>query len=127
MTTDETNERMVTTSDTVRMAALVSEQTSKQVREVAASLSQRFTSMLTTYVPDAISQAEKVRQATEDERAIKRNRNRMLILVVVLAMELVVPTLAGIHVLPMIMVKYEVLCITAPDIALTMYAYFKRY
>lgn len=127
MTTDETNERVVTSTDTVRLAAIVAEQTNKSVREMAVSLQERMTKAITTYVPAAISQAEKVRQATEDERAVKRNRNRMLILVVVLVMELIVPTLASAHLLPMIMVKYEVLCITAPDIALTMYAYFKRY
>lgn len=74
-----------------------------------------------------IDAKDRDRQVIEDERAIKRNRNRMLILLVVLAMELIVPTLYGWHLLPALVVKYEVLAITAPDILLTIYAYMRRY
>jgi hypothetical protein len=78
-------------------------------------------------VLELVNGAIKNRQAVEDERAIHRNRNRILILLVVLAMELIVPTLYGWHILPAIFVKYEVLAITAPDALLTVYAYVKRY
>jgi hypothetical protein len=79
------------------------------------------------HVRTLIDSAEEERQKIEDERAIKRNRNRMLILAVVLLMELIVPTLYGWGMLPAICIKYEVLAITAPDIALTLYAYLRRY
>jgi hypothetical protein len=76
----------------------------------------------------AVVEAEdKERQAIEDERAIRRNRNRLLILIAVLIMELVVPTLYGMHLLPLLFVKYEVLAITLPDALLTVYAYVRRY
>ena len=74
-----------------------------------------------------VKAAEDERQEIEDERAVKRNRNRILILVAVLIMELIVPTLYGAHLLPALFVKYEVLAITLPDALLTVYAYVKRY
>lgn len=67
------------------------------------------------------------RQEAEDVRANRRNRNRILILVVVLLMELIVPTLYGWHMLPAFFLKYEVLAITAPDALLTVYAYIRKY
>lgn len=67
------------------------------------------------------------RQAAEDKRANARNRNRLYILAVVLIMELFVPTLAGMHLLPPIVIKYEVLAITAPDALLTVWAYAHKY
>lgn len=67
------------------------------------------------------------RQAAENLRANRRNRNRILILVVVLLMELIVPTLYGWGVLPVFFLKYEVLAITLPDALLTVYAYIRKY
>jgi hypothetical protein len=67
------------------------------------------------------------RQQAENIRANRRNRNRILILIVVLIMELAVPTLYGMHLLPSFFLKYEVLAITVPDAALTVYAYIRKY
>jgi hypothetical protein len=67
------------------------------------------------------------RKVDEDKRANARNRNRLWILGVVLLMEMFVPTLAGMHLLPLIVVKYEVLAITAPDAFLTLYAFWRKY
>jgi hypothetical protein len=67
------------------------------------------------------------RQKAEDLRANARNRNRIYILVVVLIMELAVPTLYGMHMLPALFLKYEVLAITAPDALLTVWAYIHKY
>ncbi len=69
----------------------------------------------------------KARQVAEDKRANHRNRNRLLILLTVLILELVVPTLYGWHMLPSFFLKYEVLAITAPDALLTVYAYVRKY
>jgi hypothetical protein len=67
------------------------------------------------------------RQEAEDKRANARNRNRLYILVFVLVMEMFLPTLAGMHLLPPIVIKYEVLAITAPDALLTVYAFWRKY
>jgi hypothetical protein len=67
------------------------------------------------------------RQAVEDVRANHRNRNRIYILLTVLVMELIVPTLYGMHLLPKFFLTYEVLAITLPDALLTVYAYLRKY
>jgi len=78
-------------------------------------------------VTQAVQDAQEARQRTEDTRAVRRNRNRILSLLVVLAMELIIPTLAVRGWLPSFVVRYEVLAITAPDLALTAYAWLRRY
>jgi hypothetical protein len=78
-------------------------------------------------VKGLIEQSEAERKAAEDIRANRRNRNRILILVTVLIMELVVPTLYTWHLIPALFIKYEVLAITLPDALLTVYAWRKRY
>jgi hypothetical protein len=78
-------------------------------------------------VMEMIDGALTKRKVDEDKRANARNRNRLWILAVVLLMEMFVPTLAGMHLLPMIVVKYEVLAITAPDAFLTLYAFWRKY
>lgn len=85
------------------------------------------TSFYSSHVTEEVTRVLAERQAAEDVRANRRNRNNLLKLLVVLAMELVLPTLISLHVVPIWMVTYEVLVITAPDIALTVYAYFRRY
>jgi hypothetical protein len=82
-----------------------------------------FDNRLMTLVNGAVESREKA----ENVRANRRNRNRILILLVVLFMELIVPTLYGWHVLPAIFLKYEVLAITLPDALLTVYAYIRKY
>jgi hypothetical protein len=77
-------------------------------------------------VKHLISDAERERQSIEDVRAVKRNRNRLYILGVVLAMELIIPTIIQATGW-LLLSRYEVLAITAPDIALTVYAYMRRY
>jgi hypothetical protein len=78
-------------------------------------------------VTQAVQDAQAARQKLEDTRAVRRNRNRILTMLVVLAMELIIPTLAGWGLLPPLIIHYEVLAITAPDLALTAYAFHKRY
>lgn len=82
-----------------------------------------FDNRLMTMVNGAVETREKA----ENVRANRRNRNRILILVFVLLMELVVPTLYGWGLLPILFVKYEVLAITLPDALLTVYAYVRKY
>jgi hypothetical protein len=82
-----------------------------------------FDNRLMTLVNGAVESREKA----ENVRANRRNRNRILILVFVLIMELAVPTLYGLHLLPLLFVKYEVLAITLPDALLTVYAYVRKY
>lgn len=86
-------------------------------------LNGRYDNRVMTLVNGAI----KAREARENERANLRNRNRLLILMVVLIMELVVPTLYGWHLLPYFFLKYEVLAITLPDALLTVYAFWRKY
>lgn len=76
---------------------------------------------------ELVNGAVEAREERENMRANARNRNRLLIMLAVLAMELIVPTLYGWHVLPTLFVKYEVLAITLPDLLLTVYAYLRKY
>jgi hypothetical protein len=82
-----------------------------------------FDNRLMTMVNGAVENREKA----ENVRANRRNRNRLLILAAVLIMEMVVPTLYGVHLLPKIFLTYEVLAITLPDALLTVYAYVRKY
>lgn len=66
-------------------------------------------------------------KAEEDARANKRNMNRIYLMLSVLVMELFLPTLAGMGLLPLIFIKYEVLLITAPDALLTIWAFHRKY
>lgn len=113
--TDHTETSTTTTTDGHHVAV-------ESDTESSSSLSGEFDDR----VKHLISDAERERQSIEDVRAVKRNRNRLYILGVVLAMELIIPTIIQATGW-LLLSRYEVLAITAPDIALTVYAYMRRY
>lgn len=70
---------------------------------------------------------DKQRQAKEDARAVKRNRNRINILLVALMMTFLVPFIVANVLHADSLLKYSTLIAIVPDFALTIYAYFRKY
>lgn len=77
-------------------------------------------------VRSLLSDADQIRQNLEDERANRRNHNRLALMAVAFAMTLVVPT-----VLPMIgyafLLRYATSMAIVPDLGLTVYAWIRKY
>lgn len=73
-----------------------------------------------------IADSETIRQAVEDERANRRNHNRLALMGVAFCMTLIVPT-----VLPMLgwafMLRYATSMAIVPDLGLTVYAWIRKY
>lgn len=96
-------------------------------------------SALQSYAPSVadwrITVAETRRQAFEDQRANRRNRNRLLTILVGLLGSLLIPTAltvaahAGLisPAMTMILTRYMVALIVIPDVAVTAYALWRRY
>lgn len=73
-----------------------------------------------------IADSETIRQAVEDERANRRNHNRLALMGVAFCMTLIVPT-----VLPMLgwafALRYATSMAIVPDLGLTVYAWIRKY
>lgn len=103
----------------------LAEQTATRV--VSKALVTQVPKMVAAIAQQVVQQNDARRQAVEDRRADRRNRNRSLTLVVALMFTFLVPYIVANVMHDVALLKYATGIAIFPDALITLYAYIKRY